>query len=179
MFLRILIIMMVMMKWWSDSNDDPLGNSKNSNQHYQVATSYFFQEELLVCARGMRYFAMMHLRKKKCFICLNISLLIERKTLNKIGSAWHKFLHFPNCCSEHRSYLLWAYLGVRTSEIFLCLAPFVFLSCIVLTFFLYFTSLVTCTDSSYTEDEPLFMPFVTSSDDGCTLCVFVKSFVRV
>ena len=138
----------------------------------------FSKKNYLACARGM-LFCNDALAKKKCFICLNISLLIERKTLSKIGSAWHKFPHFPNCCSEHRPYLLWAYLGVRTSEIFLCLAPFVFLSSIVLTFFLCFTSLVTCTDSSYTEDEPLFMPFVTSIDDGCTLCVFVKSFVRV
>ena len=52
---------------------------RNSNQHYKVATTYFFQDELfaLFCSNAPA---------KKRFRCFNISLLIKRQTLNKIDT---------------------------------------------------------------------------------------------
>ena len=60
------------------------------------------------------------------------------------------FVLFPN--------KYWAYLGVRTCELFLCFVPFFFLGFIVLTslFSLFYVTGEFNRFSSYTEDEPKY-----------------------
>ena len=84
----------------------------------------------------LHYFVIMHLRQKKMrFMSYNISLLIERKTndFKKIDTTRRGTPLSKKLLRSGRSYLLWAYLGVRTSELLLCFAPFVFLGSSVLT----------------------------------------------
>ena len=49
------------------------------------------------------------------------------------------------------------YFGVRTCELFLCFAPFVFLGFIVLTLFCLFSITCNCFAGFYTEDEPVLL----------------------
>ena len=69
----------------------------------------------------------------------NISLLIERKTATPRCIDFLKTPLSNKLLRSGRSYLLWAYLGVRTSKRLLCFAPFVFLGSSVLTSLFYVT----------------------------------------